>query len=177
MKRINLISKKVYFPIPLMIQKRLVVILFLLLVFFTFARFYKLYKAINYEKRNIVAAESDIQRLKLALEEGRIIDEKAEVIEKEFSDITEDYSILKKNLIIKNVLVMLSENIPHNTWITTIDFFYDSEKKLIIQGNSVNKDEVFTFLNNLMKISKNAELLEMQLIGKNFSFNILLELL
>lgn len=177
MKRINLISKKVYFPLPLMLQKRLATILFILLVFFTFARFYKLYNAIKFEKGNIAAVEIDIQRLKLSLQEGRVIEEKDQIIEKEFSDIAADYSILKKNLVIKDVLLMLSENIPHNTWITNIDFFYDSDKKLIIQGNSVNKEEVFTFLNNLTKVSKNAELLDMQHLGENFSFNIVLELL
>jgi len=76
-------------------------------------------------------------------------------------------------------MLKLSELTPHNTWITSLDFSYDNEKKLNISGKSINKEEVFTFLNNLSSMGKNPEMIEMNREGDKgqFSFQITVELL
>lgn len=142
-------------------------------------KYYNLYNELKNEMLNITSLEAEINKLKLLLSEKREFDEKAKFIEKEFADISTDYNILKKNLIIKDLMIKLSEIVPHNTWITSLDFVYEGEKRLNISGKSNNKEEVFTFLNNLVAVGKNAELIGMNRDGEKgqFSFQMTVELL
>lgn len=123
--------------------------------------------------------ESDIAKLKQTLAEKRALEEKAKYIENEFANIKTDYDILRKNVIIKDIMFNLSELTPHNTWITSLNFSYDGEKKLNISGRSYNQDEIFTFLKNLSAIGKNPELIWMNRESEKgqFSFQITVELL
>ncbi|GAB4440958.1 MAG: hypothetical protein OHK0040_12340 [bacterium] len=179
MKRINLITPKKYFPVPVLLQKKVVAALLILFFVVTGFKYYKLQSELKIETQSIANLETEIQRLKLTLSEKRAFDEKARYIEKEFADISADYNILKKNLIIKDLMVKLAEVIPHNTWITSLDLVYEGEKKLSISGKSINKEEVFTFLNNLSSVGKNPELTGMTREGEKaqFSFQITVELI
>gem|GEM_PF-3458923 len=179
MKRINLITPKQYFPVPILWQKRFVAVFFIIMLFLNAFKYYVTFTELKRETMNITSLETEINKLKQALIAKRAFNEKAQNIEKEFADVTADYNILKKNLIIKDVMLKLSELTPHNTWITSLDFSYDNEKKLNISGKSINKEEVFTFLNNLSSMGKNPEMIEMNREGDKgqFSFQITVELL
>lgn len=158
MKRINLITPKRYFPVPISLQKKVIAVLFIIFFATNVIKYYFSYTELKNETNNIAILESDIAKLKQTLAKKRALDEKVSFIENEFANIKLDYDVLKKNVIIKDIMVNLSELTPHNTWITSLNFSYDGEKKLYIDGKSYNKDEVFTFLKNLSAIGRNQEL-------------------
>ncbi len=179
MKRINLITPKRYFPVPLSLQKRIFTTLFLLLLAITSYRYYRLYTELKDTTTIVANLEADVTRLKQTLSEKRAIDEKAQYIEKEFADISADYNILKKNVIIKDIMAKLSDIVPESLWLTSIDFINEPEKKINVSGKSRDKDAIFSFLNNLSLIGKSVELTGMNREGENgsYSFQITLELL
>lgn len=171
MKRINLVTPKKYFPLPFILQRRIVFLLFLFLFLYDAYHYYRVYNSLKKEQAQLNILENRISLLKQSIKNKQVISEKAQLIEKEFANIATDYNILKKNMIAKDILIKLSELVPNNTWLTSIDFKYEDEKMLFINGKTLEKEEIFTFLNNLSSIGRNQELIEMSSDGGNKKYN------
>lgn len=177
MKRINLITPRIYFPVELSVQKKIVYLLFLVFFAYTGLSAYFDYEKLKLGKIEIALINQEIRGLKQALSEKKSLEEKSSYIEKEFASIAADYQLLRKDIVIKDVFAVLSKVVPANTWITSLDFQYGGEKSLLLIGKSLNKEEVFTLMKNSAALGKNSELVTMQADANNsFNFEIKLEL-
>jgi len=177
MKHINLVGKKSFFPISISLQKKIVLFVF---VCFTIYSGFKIYYFFNTQEKlqkDITKLSMEITKLKNLINQNQQIIELRNSLEEEFSKDMDNALLVRKNAIL-NIFNQLSELTPENVWITSLEIQYDNEKYLRIAGKSLNKKEVFLFMDNLRKKNNNISLINIQSVnGYDYSFELRLELI
>lgn len=159
MKRINLLPKEPFFPLSISLQKKIVYPLILFILAYYSFNFYKYKKELDGVILNISNLKTEIESIKKSITEKNVYLEKSNVIEREFLTIKEDYDLLKKNMLIKDIFERLTVVVPPSLWVTSISYSDNPEKTININGKSFDKNAIFIFLNNCLNIGKNPELI------------------
>lgn len=173
MKRINLLPREPFFPLPISLQKKIVYPLILLILVYYSFNFYKYKKELDSVILNVSNLKMEIESMRKSITEKSVYLEKSNVIENEFLTIKEDYYLLKKNMLIKDIFERLTVVVPPNLWVTSISYSDNPENTINVTGKSFDKNEIFIFLNNCLNIGKNAELIGIDKESNNvYNFNI-----
>ncbi len=177
MKHINLVSKKPFFPISSSFQKKIV---FLVYVIFAVYSGLKIYNSFNTQKqlqKDITILSMEITKIKSLINQNQQVIELRSSLEKEFSKDMDNVLLVKKGAIL-NIFNELSEITPENVWITSLEIQYDTEKYLRITGKSLNKKDIFLFMDSLRKKNNNVSLINIQSVnGHEYVFELRLELI
>ncbi|MCX7990691.1 MAG: PilN domain-containing protein [Proteobacteria bacterium] len=178
MKRINLIPKEPLFPLSESIQRKIVYPIILIIIIFYSLNFYRARKDLDSLNDTFNNLKVEIEAIKKSLTEKNLYLEKSSAIEKEFLTIKDDYYLLKKNIIIKDIFEKLTGIVPQQLWITAISYTEDSNRSVNINGKSFNKDAIFLLLNNCLIIGKNPELIGIDKEDGNvYSFSIRVDII